>query len=525
MTNMNKLLAAMAIGAIATAPAFAADITVPRTITTNTTWTSDNTYILTQYSFVTNGATLTIEPGTVVKGEVGTGANAPALIITRGSKIIADGSAESPIIFTSILDELNGNLTHEDVGLWGGVIVLGNATINSRANSQPAGTPAEDQVEGLAVSGSEAGFATFGGTDDDDDSGILRYVSIRHGGALIGGDNEINGLTLGGVGRSTTIEYIEVFGNKDDGIEWFGGTVNARYLVLAYGADDGIDFDQGYRGNIQFALIIGSDITDDLMDKGGEWDGSTSPLDATPHGAVKMANLTMIGVGDSLQPGGAPGRANTAINARDAVQVALYNSVFVNFAKMVDFEDDLTGPVGSPIFAFPGDYDWQGNVWWSHISENNTPAGLNARPGSANNPEAFFAAPYGEIANPQLGNIGYGPEGALDPFPAAGSPAASGAADNSELDEWFIVTSYKGAFAPGGNNWAYGWTKLSQDGYFAEEINNPGKVGWEEHPTYGWVYYYGGVPGWVWFNGIETFGYIFLTEEGSGTYVYLLDTE
>src|SRR5690606_18239386 len=106
---------------------------------------------------------------------------------------------------------------------------------NSRANSQPAGTPAQDQIEGLSVTGDELAYATFGGTDDTDNSGVLRYVSIRHGGAVIGGDNEINGLTLGGVGSGTQIDHIEVFANKDDGIEFFGGTVNASHLVLVYG--------------------------------------------------------------------------------------------------------------------------------------------------------------------------------------------------------------------------------------------------------------------------------------------------
>ena len=283
MTKISKFLRSLGLLAALCGSAYAADIIVPRTITANTTWTKNNTYILEGYTFVVAPAQLTIQPGTVIKGRQTTGSSAAALIITRGAKIDASGTAEEPIIFTSILDQLNGNLKETDTQLWGGIIILGNAAINSRANSQPAGTPPQDQVEGLSVTGAEAGFATFGGTDDNDNSGTLRYVSIRHGGAVIGGDNEINGLTLGGVGRGTTIEYIEVFANKDDSIEFFGGTVNVRYFVSAFGNDDGVDYDQGWRGRMQFALVLGTDITSESQDKGGEWDGATSPVTATPN--------------------------------------------------------------------------------------------------------------------------------------------------------------------------------------------------------------------------------------------------
>ena len=435
---------AMILGA-----ARAAVINVPRTITSNTTWTKDNTYLLQGYTFVINNATLTIEAGTVIKGKVSTGADAASLIITRGAKIMANGTASAPIIFTSELDNLNGNLTHADTGLWGGVLVMGNARINSRANSQPAGSPAQDQIEGLSVTGSEVAYATFGGTDDADNSGVLRYVSIRHGGAVIGGDNEINGLTLGGVGSGTTIEYIEVFANKDDGIEFFGGAVNAKNIVLAFGNDDGLDFDQGYRGNVQFVFSIQSDITTDRGDKGIEWDGATSPLDATPKGVVTVANATFIGIGSS-------GGANTAINIRDNVEARLYNSVFVNFSKGLDIEND----VGTPI------PDIKSNLWFSHTAANNTAAGLNARPTGTVDANAYWstASNSNTIVDPQLRAISYTANRVLDPRPAAGSPALitpvltlSGAG--------LTTVNYLGAF--GDTNWAAGWTKLWTDGYFS----------------------------------------------------------
>jgi hypothetical protein len=455
----SKFMAALVAPMLLIGSVYAANINVARTITANTTWTKDNTYLLQGYTFVINNATLTIEAGTVIKGKVSTGADAAALIITRGAKIMAEGTASAPIIFTSELDNLNGNLGRNDTGLWGGLLVMGSATINSRANSQPAGTPAQDQIEGLSVTGPEIAYATFGGTNDDDNSGVLRYVSIRHGGAVIGGDNEINGLTLGGVGRGTTVEYIEIFANKDDGVEFFGGTVNARNLVFGFGNDDNLDFDQGYRGNVQFVFSIQSDIGTDRGDKGIEWDGATAPLDATPKGVVTVANVTMIGIGSS-------GGANTAVNIRDNVEAKLYNSVFVNFAKGLDIEDD----VGTPR------PDIANNIWFSHVAANNTAAGLNARPAGAVNANTYWetASNNNAIVDPQLRAISYTANRGLDPRPAANSPALTGAVQTLS-GAGLTQVSYKGAFSD--TNWAAGWTKLWTDGYFSlESAGTPGET-------------------------------------------------
>ncbi len=452
MKTRIRFTAALGASLLLAAAAFAANINVPRTIGANTTWTKDNTYLLQGYTFVIDNATLTIEAGTVIKGKVSTGADAAALIITRGAKIMAEGTASAPIVFTSELDTLDGNLGRGDTGLWGGVLVLGNATINSRANNQPAGSPAQDQIEGLSVTGAEIAYATFGGTDDDDNSGVMRYVSIRHGGAVIGGDNEINGLTLGGVGRGTTIEYLEVFANKDDGIEFFGGTVNLRHVVLAFGNDDGLDFDQGYRGSVQFVFSIQTDIGTDRGDKGIEWDGATAPLDALPKANVTVANATMIGIGTS-------GGNNTAVNLRDNVEAKLYNSIFVNYAKGLDIEDDI----GTPI------PDIRHNIWFSHIATNNTAAGLNARPTGAVDASAYWnaAAQDNLIIDPQLRGISYSADGLLDPRPAAGSPALTGTVETLS-GSGLTAVAYKGAFSD--TNWAAGWTKLWTDGYFGGDI-------------------------------------------------------
>jgi hypothetical protein len=231
-------------------------------INENTTWSSGNTYILRKRIIVREGATLTIEPGVVIKGGVGTGVDATSLVVARGAGIMAEGTPELPIVFTSVLDEIrpediaagnfgSPNLNPEDVSLWGGVLVLGRAPISaSNGNDQDI---SEAVVEGLAV-GDLAHL--YGGNDPMDNSGILRYVSIRHGGVDLGMGNEINGLSLGGVGSGTTIQNIEIVGNQDDGVELFGGTVDIQNLVVWNADDDAFDTDQAWAGTLNnFALI------------------------------------------------------------------------------------------------------------------------------------------------------------------------------------------------------------------------------------------------------------------------------
>jgi len=195
--------------------------------------------------------------------------------VTQGSKIDANGTATNPIIFTSVLD--TGSLTKEDKGKWGGLIILGNAPINSNTKGIADNTPLTNSIEGIPETSGitsraiNPDYAKYGGTNAGDDSGILRYVSIRHGGAEIGAGNEINGLTLGGVGTGTTIEYIDIYANKDDGIEFFGGTVNAKYLSVCYVGDDSFDFDEGYNGSLQYLFSV----QDTSSNRAIEWDGST----------------------------------------------------------------------------------------------------------------------------------------------------------------------------------------------------------------------------------------------------------
>lgn len=247
-------------------------INVTGNITTNTTWETGKVYILTTRIAVVSGVTLTIEPGVIVKGEGGTGANASALIVARGAKIMAEGTASSPIIFTSIMDEImpgqiaSPNLDVELDALWGGLLVLGNAPISVKTGETA-------QIEGIPVSDQNG---LYGGTNATDNSGVIKYVSIRHGGTNIGEGNEINGLTLGGVGSGTVIENIEIIANQDDGIEWFGGTVNVKNAIVWNAGDDAIDADQNWTGTLDNFLVMNP------VDKCFELDG--------PEGAAATKN-------------------------------------------------------------------------------------------------------------------------------------------------------------------------------------------------------------------------------------------
>jgi len=226
-------------------------------ITSNTTWTSDRIWIINQKVVVKSGVTLTIQPGTIIKGNTGSGSLASAIVIARGGKIMAEGTSDKPIIFTSINDNIalgqkaGTNLSSSDNGLWGGLIILG------KAKGSFKGDVTEFNIEGIPASDTYGKYGAVAGVfDDADNSGSLKYISIRHGGAEIGESNEINGLTLGCVGSGTTIQNVEIVANFDDGIELFGGMVNVTNALVWAVGDDGLDIDQSYGGTITNAIVI-----------------------------------------------------------------------------------------------------------------------------------------------------------------------------------------------------------------------------------------------------------------------------
>ena len=259
-------------------------VSVTGSITSNTTWSNDNIYQLNQKVVVQDGATLTIEAGTIVKGSSGTGSLASALVVARGGKLMAEGTASEPIIMTSASDNITigqtmgTNLDQNDRGLWGGLIVLGNAPCSF------SGDVTDLQIEGIPA---EDTWGLYGGSNATDNSGVMKYISIRHGGALIGEGNEINGLTLGGVGSGTEIDHIEVVANVDDGVEFFGGTVNASNLLVWAQGDDAIDIDQAYSGTIDNVVVHLGDSSDHAFEVDGP--------EGTAAGSFILQNASIFG--------------------------------------------------------------------------------------------------------------------------------------------------------------------------------------------------------------------------------------
>jgi hypothetical protein len=452
---MKTLLTCALLAATALAPsAHAERVLVPPVLTGDITWTAQNEYVLTNYTYVVSGATLRIEPGTVIRGTkgeeiisggttnyVGVG----VLYVTQGAKIYAEGTPTRPIIFTADTDDLSDpeDLLPTDRAQWGGVVLLGRARINFAVDAAgDAANPKYEVYEGLEdveINGQRV--HRYGGNDDDDNSGVLRYVSIRHGGSKLRPDKEINGLSMGAVGRGTTVEYIEVLAIADDGFEFFGGTVNTRYLVSAFCDDDTFDTDMGYSGKNQFWFGIQSN---DARDEGGELNGEPNERNsgsdgdpAQPISTFTVYNATLLGAGvDS--PGATSGNDTFTIRRKSRTQ--WYNSVFHDFMGQ-PFNGG--GPVSG---AMPMLAD---NLW-----------------GSFRNPvftnELFTTTTLNNVqADPQLRGItrdlmSYG----LDPRPAPGSPALSGG--RSPTDPYYHAAAYKGAFGMG--NWASDWTALSAYG-------------------------------------------------------------
>ena len=416
--------------------------------------TANNIYLLDGFVFVEQGSILNIEAGTVIKGKEvpTTGDNASALIISQGGKISAVGTAADPIIFTAEADDLNdpNDLTLDDRGLWGGVILLGRASVNT--------TSGTGQIEGIP-SNEPRGLYGGGSTpDDDDDSGTLIYVSIRHCGAEIGAGNEINGLTMGGVGRGTTIEYVEVFANVDDSFEWFGGTVNTRYLVSSFNGDDGFDYDEGYTGNNQFWFhIFEQTVGGGRM---GEHDGGTEPEDGTPFAIPVIYNVTYIGGGANVIPPPI-GDGGEGLIFRDNAGGKYYNSIFTEYTganggRALTIED-LTSGSDSRERLEQGDLVLNNNIWWGFSAgsslEDLVPQDFV---------RTYFTANNNQIVNPQINSISRTNDGNLDPRPNPSGPAGSGAI--APTDPYFQTTSYYGAFDPNAPLWTNGWTALSATG-------------------------------------------------------------
>ena len=420
-------------------------------ITANRTLHAQYTYKLRGLVYVTSGAILTIEPGTKIVGELN---KQGGLIITRSSKIIADGTADKPIVFTS-------EAATPARGDWSGLVILGNAPTNASFN----GIQGVGAVEGGINNSDNLGLygtPATQGQNPADNSGILRYVRIEYAGYAFLPDNEINGLTLGGVGSGTIIDYVQVSYANDDSFEWFGGTVNCRHLIAYRGLDDDFDTDNGFTGKVQFGIgLRDSAVADISKSNGFESDNDANGSALTPATSALFSNMTMIGpranatsVGNSLYGAGAHIRRNTKESIYNSVimgwptgllidgskgvptdlniqsdELQVQNSIIANCATPIKYSPSATAPTGATDATI--------TTWF-----------LNAASGNSiltSNDDVKLTAPF-NYETPDF-------------TPLAGSPLLTGATFTNVKLSGFNVVDYRGAVG-GDDNWWKGWTKF-----------------------------------------------------------------
>jgi hypothetical protein len=435
---MKKILLLALVSLLMTISSFGQTIidTVDTDITTNTTWTSSRIYLLKGYRFVKDGATLTIEPGTIIRGDK---ASKGTLIVTRSGKIIAEGDTNNPIVFTS-----NEPLGLRNYGDWGGIVILGNARINV-----PGGTAI---VEG----GLLGNDAIYGGTDDDDSSGVLKYVRIEYPGIAYQPNSEINGLTLGGVGRRTVIQNIQVSYSGDDSYEWFGGNVNCKNLIAYRGWDDDFDTDFGYTGMVQFVSSMRDpSIADQSQSNGFESDNDGTGTTNTPITAPIFSNVTIIGP----KEGGTPATLyRRALHLRRNTKTSVYNSLFVGYPTGLHIDGSA-----AQLNATNNSLQIE-NVIFANMTNNfeqssgtNTWSGMGGyfRDSSRNNQTDsvhLLGLPtgYNNLTSPEF-------------LPTSGSVLLWGASfQNIRLtNPFFTQVNYRGAF--GTTDWTQGWTNFRPD--------------------------------------------------------------
>ena len=409
------------------------------------------TYTIRGIVYVTNGAKLTIEPGTIIHGET---ISKGALVITRGCQIIADGTKDKPIIFTS-------DATVPKRGDWGGIVICGNAPTNASFN----GVQGVGQVEGGVNNGE--GLGLFGGTNASDNSGILHYVRIEYGGYAYLPDNELNGLSLAGVGSGTTVDYLEIYKSNDDAVECFGGTVNLKHTVFVSTLDDDFDTDNGWSGHVQWGIVLrDSAIADISKSESFESDNDANGSSLMPKTAGVYSNITVIGprattsnIGNSLFLAGAQIRRNSTISIFNSVIMGYPKGLLIDASKGTPTDNNISGNelfVQNTIIAGcekPVDYSASSTAptgwdvgdaldWFKTASYGNSILSTND--------EVMMAAPY-NYANPDF-------------TPQSGSPLLTGASfNNSKLSKDFIPTTYRGAVGPSGEDasWWQGWTKYN----------------------------------------------------------------
>ena len=396
---------------------------VSENVTTNTTW-SGEIHLMKKIA-VTNGATLTISPSTVIKGMPSTSTlDATALIITKGSKIMADGESG-----TIVMTAYNGTK-----GGWGGLVILGKAKINQTGTTYIEGIK-ENSIPGVDTS--------YGGTDDNDNSGVIRYVRVEYAGAAIAPANELNAFTFGGVGRGTTLEYCQAYHGADDAFEFFGGCVNANHLVSTATDDDAFDYDFGYTGHLQFALAtIDASMTYSSDPNGIECDNDGISSSLLPITHPVLSNITVVGTSNGQVAGVATtdGSIATALKSgadfRRNCNFTLVNSILYGFPRGILKETTNTFTLENNVIC-AASYGSVNGINFSTVKDATgtfTPSTTNY--GLTSYSDIGLTSPWDS----------YKDYTALVPI---GDPAFSGTTSVSGL----VATTYKGAVDPDGTNW------------------------------------------------------------------------
>ncbi len=407
--------------------------TLPRIISADKTLYSNVTYQLSGKTYVTNGATLTIQPGTRIEGLYNSdNTKASALIITRGSKIMAKGTENAPIVFTAQNGQKGG---------WGGLVILGKAVVNQGTDCKIEGIVEDSETQGVDIH--------FGGTNDNDNSGVLSYVRVEYAGASIGADNELNAFTFGGVGRGTRLDHCQAFHGADDAFEFFGGCVNGKYLVSTATDDDGLDFDWGYTGTIQYGLITIEPTMKYSKDPNGvECDNDGDGSSLTPFTHPVLSNLTIVGTKNG-----------------QVKEVGKFKPVRTALKSCTDFRRNCEFTlVNSVVYGFPrgilretknSNYVLEDNVVCA--ASNGQVAGINFSADNATNDTFTPSASNVGLTDYSLIKLNnpWGSYKTVALKPISG-PAYSGAYSLSSIES----VDYKGAFDPEGTVWtAEAWVK------------------------------------------------------------------
>lgn len=501
-------LAATISASLIVATAHAVEVLVTSDIATSTTWTKNNTYNLQGQRYILPGATLTIQAGTIIASDIG-----GSLAVTRDGRIECVGTKLEPVIFTSKLDVATWTGGDPKTGTWravanewGNVTVMGRAYIGKYGAGAVAGNTAAPNagnyanMEGLTASGSGDTRTFYGGGNDLDNSGRFEFVSLRYGGKVVGLGNELNGLSLGGLGKETIIDHIEIMNNVDDGIEIWGGTVDLKYVSIWNIGDDSFDVDQGWRGRVQFGLIVsgysipGAASGSGFPDSSVEIDGAEKS-DAQPVTTATFYNMTIIG-----QP--LSGKAGT--KWRDNARAQFNNSIFMDIGKEVIVNNNTDGEAtgGQTGYGFNGTLTWidtwttnynvysavnpfanpataysaqqagkliqfTDSVFYNNInSAAYTEANARSVFGAGNN-NVLAAAGQSPIAgitrgpNVISGTVVVQPVISLDP---RATNAAVTSVASAPSDGFFAQANYRGAFGPN-ENWLCGWTAADAFGF------------------------------------------------------------